>query len=208
VLKALALTGAAVLMLSGCTQKSTSSSDDPVVSAPASSTVAPSSPEATSDPAGSTSASASTSPPSSSVPPPTKTTPAPTPKPTIERGGCPTSALTVRALRGSGAAGHQFAFLQFTNNSTTACTLTGYPGVQLLLGGKPLGQPAQRSGKPISTVTIAPGTSVSAGIVDDSSCNAAESDSVQVFPPNRTDRLVLKLAIRGCALQVDPVAAS
>jgi len=57
-------------------------------------------------------------------------------------------------------------------------------------------------------VRIAPGTSVSASLVDDSSCNASVSDSVQVIPPNRTDRIVLKLALRGCRLTVDQVAPS
>ncbi|HEX2902736.1 MAG TPA: DUF4232 domain-containing protein [Jatrophihabitans sp.] len=114
----------------------------------------------------------------------------------------------MRAIRGSGAAGHQFAFIQFTNNSTSSCSLTGYPGIQLLSHGQPLGVPATRSGKPIATVTLAPGTSASAGITVDSACNAPISDSVQVIPPNRTDKLVLPLALRGCAAQVDPVAAS
>jgi hypothetical protein len=98
--------------------------------------------------------------------------------------------------------------VQFTNASSTTCSLTGYPGIQLLLGGKPLGRPAVRSGQPIRTVRIAPGTSVSANLVDDSSCNAAISDSVQVIPPNRTDRIVVKLALRGCQLTVDPVSPS
>ena len=197
----LAVAGAAVLLLAGCEQKSQAGSG-----APAS--------QSTDSVASSSSASASSqtvtrSPIPFSPPPPTTITPArPSTSPTIEAGGCPTSALTIRALRGSGAAGHQFAFVQFTNASATSCSLTGYPGIQLLLAGKPLGQPAMRSGKPIRTVRIPPGASVSANLVTDSSCNASISDSVQVIPPNRTDRIVLKLALRGCPLTVDPVAAS
>jgi hypothetical protein len=202
VLTRLAATGAAVLLLAGCTQKpqagSTVRTSSPT-SSPAGSTEPPSSPAVSSV----------SNPTPSSPPTPSSSAPVkPSPSASIEPGGCPTSALTIRALRGSGAAGHEFAFLQFTNVSSTACSLTGYPGVLLLLGGKPLGRPAVRTGKPIRTERIAPGTSVSASLVDDSSCNAAISDSVQVIPPNRTDKIVLKLALRGCTLHVDPVAPS
>jgi hypothetical protein len=202
VLTRLAAAGAAVLLLAGCTQKPQAASTVPVSSP-------------TSPPAGSTEPPSSLAVSSISNPipfsPPTLSSSAPvkpSPSASIEPGGCPTSALTIRALRGSGAAGHEFAFLQFTNVSSTACSLTGYPGVLLMRGGKPLGQPAVRTGKPVRTERIAPGTSVSANIVDDSSCNAAISDSVQVIPPNRTERIVLKLALRGCLLHVDPVAPS
>ena len=199
--------GIAVLALAACTQKSATGSDTPVTtSAPMTSPVESSTPPMTTTPPPT-----STAPPTSSTPvstPPTSTRPSASPTATLEKGGCPTSALTVRAIRGSGAAGHQFAFLQFTNNSASTCSLTGYPGVQLLLGGQPLGAPATRSGQPISTVQIAPGTSATANITVDSACNASISDSVQVIPPNRTDKLVLKLALRGCAAVVDPVAAS
>ncbi|MFL6161300.1 MAG: DUF4232 domain-containing protein [Jatrophihabitantaceae bacterium] len=201
VLTRLAVAGAAVLLLAGCTQKSQAGSGAPA-SLPSSTAV--SSAPATSAPPTSISNPISFSPPSSSASP----RPTSSPSNVIEPGGCPTSALTIRALRGSGAAEHQFAFLQFTNSTGTSCSLTGYPGVQLLLAGKPLGQPAVRSGKPISRVQIAPGSSVSAGLIDDSSCNAPISDSVQVIPPNRTDKIVLKLALRGCLVHVDPVAAS
>jgi Protein of unknown function (DUF4232) len=207
VLTRLAATATAVLLLAGCTQKSQAGSSAPVstpttsVSSGPTTTVASASPPATS-----ISNPIPFSPPTPSSTAPIK--PSPSPTSSIEAGGCPTSALTIRALRGSGAAGHEFAFLQFTNTASTPCSLTGYPGVQLLLGGKPLGQPAVRTGKPVRTVRIAPGTSVSASLVDDSSCNASVSDSVQVYPPNRTERIVLKLALRGCLLHVDPVAPS
>jgi len=204
----LAVSAVAVLVLAGCAQKSQAGSGTPV-STPTTSTSA--TPTGTTSVATSAPVSSISNPIPFSPPPPTTITPArPSSKPTpsVEAGGCPTSALTIRALRGSGAAGHQFAFLQFTNTTSTPCSLTGYPGVQLLLGGRPLGQPAVRSGQPVRTVRIAPGTSVSASLVDDSSCNASVSDSVQVIPPNRTDRIVLKLALRGCRLTVDPVAPS
>lgn len=195
----LAVAGTLVLLLAGCVQKSQAGSTAPVGSSTGSGTPS----------ASASSSTVTRSPIPFSPPPPTTITPArPSASATVEAGGCPTSALTIRALRGSGAAGHQFAFVQFTNASASTCSLTGYPGIQLLLAGKPLGQPAVRSGKPIRTVPIPPGSSVSANLVTDSSCNASISDSVQVIPPNRTDRIVLKLALRGCPLTVDPVAPS
>lgn len=123
-------------------------------------------------------------------------------------GGCPTAVLKIEALRGSGAAGHQYAFLQFTNSSKKTCSLTGYPGVQLVRAGKPMGQPAVRSGKPIHRVQMAPGHSVTAQLVDASTCEADKSDSVAIYPPNRTERVVVPLSLRGCALTIDPVIAS
>jgi Protein of unknown function (DUF4232) len=116
--------------------------------------------------------------------------------------------LKIEALRASGAAGHQYAFLQFTNTSTKTCSLTGYPGVQLVKAGKPMGQPAVRSGKPISKVQLKPGHSVTAQLVDASTCEADKSDSVAIYPPNRTERVVVPLPLRGCALSIDPVVAS
>lgn len=199
----LAAAGVAMLMLAGCTQQPQAGPDAPSTSVlPSNSTGTTGTvPSSISDPI-------PFSPPAPSSSAPVKPGPSPSASASIEPGGCPTSALNIRALRGSGAAGQQFAFIQFTNVSASPCSLTGYPGVQLLLGGKPLGQPAMRSGKPVRTERIAPGTSVSAGLVDDSSCNAAASDSVQVIPPNRTEKIVLKLGLRGCLLHVDPVAPS
>jgi hypothetical protein len=71
-----------------------------------------------------------------------------------------------------------------------------------------MGQPAVRSGKPISRVQIAPGHSVTAQLVDASTCEADKSDSVAIYPPNRTERVVVPLSVRGCALTIDPVIAS
>jgi hypothetical protein len=113
----------------------------------------------------------------------------------------------VQALRGSGAAGHQYAFLQFTNKSAKTCSLTGFPGVELIKAGAPLGKPATRSDKAVATVRLAPGTSATARLVDASTCQAEKSDAVQVIPPNLTDKVLLPLSLRGCALTIDPVVA-
>lgn len=208
------LLGAVLVLATGCQQ----AKDDVAAPAPATSSESATAP-ASSEPASTPPASSTTSRPSSSAPhtPTTPTTrppassPAGTPTATrpasIEPGGCPTSALTIAALRASGAAGHQYAFLQFTNRSATTCSLTGYPGVQLVRAGAPFGKPAGRSGLPIATVRIAPGKAVTARLVDASTCNADNSDSVAIYPPNRTERVVVHLSLRGCPLTVDPVVA-
>jgi hypothetical protein len=193
-----------VLGLAGCSQAPRSSADRPVVSS-SSSPVTINSVTSSSVPSSTAAASSPAAPSSSAVP----TTPASSkPSQPDGPGGCASSVLQVRALRGSGAAGHQFAFLRFTNISASSCSLTGFPGVQLLHAGTPLGVPAQRTNTPIHRVQIAPGDSVTAQLVDDSTCNAAISDTVQVFPPNRTEKFVVPLALRGCSLHIDPVISS
>ncbi|HST47193.1 DUF4232 domain-containing protein [Jatrophihabitans sp.] len=202
---------AAVLVLAtACGQ-----ADQQQAAAPAASTPAGSQP-VSADPAGSEPASSSPAG-IASRPTRTPTTPSPRPAPStptgspvagpIEAGGCPTAALAIEALRASGAAGHQYAFLQFTNRSAKTCSLTGYPGVQLVRAGAPLGQPATRSGKPARTLQLAPGKSVTAELVVASTCQADKSDSVAIYPPNRTERLVVPLSVRGCPMSIDPVVA-
>jgi hypothetical protein len=43
-------------------------------------------------------------------------------------------------------------------------------------------------------------------LTNDSTCNADNSDSVQVIVPDRTEKVVLPLRMRGCPLTIDPVA--
>jgi Protein of unknown function (DUF4232) len=207
------LLSATIALTAACGTSAKSSSAPVTSAAPASSTAAsstspaspsvsvPQSPSASSSRPTAASSSAPTKPPSTSATP-SQSSPATTAE------GCQASALKVEALRGSGAAGHQYAFLQFTNTSATACSLTGFPGVQLRVAGAALGKPATRSDKVVATVKLAPGTSAIARLVDASTCQAAKSDSVQVFPPNLPEKFLVPLSIRGCALTIDPVVAS
>jgi hypothetical protein len=186
----------AIAVLAGCTQApppGTGTSTGPATSTAASTPGPSDSPTAPSS-------SASTAPSTSAKP----TSPVPTEGP----GGCATSALAITVERGSGAAGHQFAYLQFKNSSQQTCALTGFPGVVLLKGSAQLGVPATRSWKPVSRVSLLPGAGATALLSNDSTCNADNSDSVQIIPPNRTEKIVLPLRLRGCALTIDPVAAS
>jgi hypothetical protein len=103
--------------------------------------------------------------------------------------------------------GHQFAELRFTNKSATVCAITGFPGIQLLKAGHVLGQAAIRYTKPAATINLRPGSVATTRLTDISTCNADLSDSVQIIVPNRRERTVLPLRLRGCTLYIDPVAA-
>lgn len=119
---------------------------------------------------------------------------------------CPFSSLRLTALRGSGYQGHEFAQIVFTNKGTGTCTMYGYPGVSLRAGNALLGQPAARdTSTPPGTVTLRPGDSATADITDFSTCNAARSDTVRVYPPDSTQYVDLPLNLRGCTLSVRPV---
>jgi len=144
----------------------------------------------------------------SAAPSKTATTTVP-PKPTpIGPAACTSTQLKVRALRGSAAAGQEFALITFTNTSSAVCTMFGFPGVSLRLNNALLGRPAERSGKAPSTVTIEPGAQAEASLTDFSSCQAPVSDTVRVYPPNQRAFVDRPLALRGCRVVVDPVAHS
>jgi hypothetical protein len=192
---------AAVLALglavtAGCTKASNPNTTPSTTAAAATSATTDAASPTLSD----SSASSSTS--VSSSPIATKTTkPAGTP-------ACKTAALTVTVQRGSGAAGQQFASLRFKNKSSSSCSLTGFPGVVLLKGGAQLAKPATRSSKPNIEVVLSPQAIASAQLTNDSTCNAENSDSVQVIVPGQTEKVVLPLSFRGCnGMFVDPVVS-
>ncbi len=150
-----------------------------------------------------------TAPPSSSSPPAPPSTPPSSATSTPTNPGpptCTTANLKITVLRGSGAAGHQFAELDFTNAGPATCSLLGFPGVSLRAGGVQLGAPAQRSNKPVVLVALAPGKKASTTLTDNSTCNAPNSDTVRIYPPNQTVAVDIPLSLRGCSLTIDPVA--
>ena len=187
----------------GCTRAKPPHSNADTVTAPASSdsgsdSSGVASSPTTSDPTPSTpAASTSTTTPASA---PSSATPTYQGPP-----GCATSALRIVVQRGSGIAGHQFANVSFTNLSAKDCSLVGYPGAVLLKSGAYLGSPAARSGDSVTPVVLKPGATGSAKLENDSTCNADVSDSVQIIVPNRTEKTVRPLQMRGCPLTIYPV---
>jgi hypothetical protein len=152
------------------------------------------------------SSAASTPAPSSSTAKPKTTTP---PKPLAPRlPACTGSQLRVAALRGSAAAGEEFALLTFTNTSQSTCTMFGFPGVSLRLNDKLVGRPAGRTSKVPTTVTLKPGARAHANVTDFSSCQAPVSETVRIYPPNLRTFVDRPLALRVCHVVVDPVTHS
>jgi hypothetical protein len=111
----------------------------------------------------------------------------------------------VSAQRGGALPGEELALLEFTNRSSSPCSITGFPGVELFAHDHVLGKPATRSGMAVRTLTVAPGAHVTAVLHDDTRCNAGLSDTIGVYVPNQTAQERVPLELRGCTLTIDPV---
>jgi hypothetical protein len=111
----------------------------------------------------------------------------------------------VTATREGALPGEELAQLRFTNRSGRTCTLTGFPGVELLASGHVIGKPAVRSAQGPAALTLPPNGAVTAELHDATQCSAPMSENVAVYPPNQTVQLRVALQLRGCALTIDPV---
>ncbi|MCP9207615.1 DUF4232 domain-containing protein [Streptomyces cucumeris] len=103
---------------------------------------------------------------------------------------CSTERLKLTVGRKDVGAGNVYLPLVLTNASTSACTLTGFPGVSLLdADGALIGEPAARRGASHSTIPLPPGGSASAllhtlneGVTDTPCWKSATS--IRVYPPD------------------------
>ncbi len=134
---------------------------------------------------------------------------------------CTTPKLVVWLdTRGGGAAGSIYYHLQFTNLSSRACTLFGYPGVSAInLSGHQLGRAASRNATHVPrTVTLAAGSTATAILqIGDASnfpasiCRQTTAAGLRVFPPNQTTSKTVPFPFRACSrtgpiyLTVEPV---
>jgi len=175
----------------GCASSSSSTTTAPSSGAgTASSSLAPAAP-------GSTPAAA----PSPTLTPPSAAAPA-----------CPTSTLTVKLGLSQGYAGGVYQVISFTNASSAACTLYGYPGVSLVTGPPytQVGLAAERDASaPVKLVTLAQGMTANAvlQIVDArnypaGTCGPVQATSLRVYPPNQTVPVSLADTSYGCAKPV------
>ena len=140
---------------------------------------------------------------------PTPTAAGSTSKPPSGPPACDTSALTVKLGQGNGAAGSTYVPIVFTNTSSSACSLFGYPGVSFVTapGGAQVGSAAARSStQPAANVSLAPGAVAHATlqIVDAenfplAACKITSVKTLKVFPPNNTVALYVTLATKTCA---------
>ena len=128
--------------------------------------------------------------------------------------GCSSSALTARVdvAQGGAAAGSVYVPIDFTNTSSSDCTMDGYPGVSFVrspAGGR-LGNPASRN--PAATpamVTLAPGgvahailQVAQAGDFSQSACTPVTAHWLKIFPPNQATAIYAHYDVRACAARL------
>jgi hypothetical protein len=122
-----------------------------------------------------------------------------TPKP-AGPGQCSTSDLKLTIGRGDGAAGTVFYPVEFTNISSSACTMYGYPGVAFVTrpGGAVIGAPAGRDAAERDLITLAPGVTAHARLaVSDvllsDQCHQHQVPVywLQVYPPGQYTALTV-----------------
>jgi hypothetical protein len=120
---------------------------------------------------------------------------------------CRANDLRVTVTRGSSGTGHTWYTIRFTNLSSSACTLYGYPGVSAIkhLGGQRIGKAAARDHQVHSgRVTIAPGGKAHAYLTVihtdrlPASCNPATGHWLRVYAPGQTAPQVAHRAVSVC----------
>lgn len=166
--------------------------------------------------AGDTAGGAPTEPTGSGAPgstaPPAATPKAPPPRAATAR--CTVTGLRMTLGRGDPGAGNIYYPIDFTNTTSRACTLDGFPGVSLLRGdGTVIGRPAVRRGAGAATVRLAPGQTVEADLhtlnegVKSGGCWRAPT-LIMVYPPGSTDSMTLATSnpvVCGGTFDVGPV---
>jgi hypothetical protein len=164
-------------------------------------------------PAASPSTSATTTPATSPSAAATQaSSPAATPNPSSAGvAACATSALHVAVPSGSGnaAAGSSYYPIQFSNTSSSPCTLYGYPGVSFVgaVGGSQIGAPAARnSALAAKLISLSPGQTVHATlqVVDamnypSGGCGLVTAHWLKIYPPNQTAPLYVSFTAQTCS---------
>jgi len=121
---------------------------------------------------------------------------------------CATSGLVIWLdTQGSGAAGHFYYRLEFTNLSGHTCTLLGYPRVAAVnLRGHRLGSGSGRYVSRMSLVTLANWATATVvleiGDVSNfaaSACRPVTAAGLRVFPPKRNASKVVPFPFRACS---------
>jgi hypothetical protein len=160
----------------------------------------------------STSASATTPATSPSAAATQASSPAPAPGPSSAGvAACATSALHVAVPSGSGnaAAGSSYYPIQFSNTSSSPCTLYGYPGVSFVgaVGGSQIGAAATRnSALAARLISLSPGQTVHATlqVVDamnypSGGCGLVTAHWLKIYPPNQTAPLYVSFTAQTCS---------
>lgn len=108
---------------------------------------------------------------------------------------CTHGQLSFHLGRSNGAAGHVIWPLVFTNTSSRACTLRGYPGVSSVAGddGHQVGPAAKRDPHAVHTVTMRAGgkatamfSHVNPDVVAGGRCGKTSTRGYRVYAPGQT----------------------
>jgi len=122
---------------------------------------------------------------------------------------CATSALHIDLGQGNGAAGSTYVPIHFTNTSTAACTMYGFPGVSFVtaVGGSQIGASAgEDTATARRTITLAPGgkaTAVLQVVVAQNfpaaKCKPVTAHWLKVYPPGQKAALYVKFTSATCS---------
>jgi hypothetical protein len=127
---------------------------------------------------------------------------------------CATAILKGSLGSGGAAAGTAYYAIQFTNTSSSDCTLYGYPGVSFVTAsGSQVGTPATESPVyPRQLITLAPGATAHAelGIATAqnypaATCSPVSVSTIKVFPPGQTSALLVAVSATACANTSVPI---
>jgi len=145
------------------------------------------------------------------APTPTPTpTESPTPTPTTPpvSGSCTTDTSTAELGEAEGAAGSTIVPIVFTNTSTEACTLEGFPTVEFVGDGNGTQIGATATEDDTTTpalVTVEPGASaVSTLTITDAAnaddCEPTDVDGFRIIPPGSGDAFFIEITdYQACA---------
>jgi hypothetical protein len=136
------------------------------------------------------------------------------------RAACGDGALDVSAPGGpNSATGHSAVVLVFRNRQATACSVTGYPGVDALAASGAVLAHASRTlsgfaggARAVTTVAVGPGQSASATLEwmlfnPATGGDCATSVSIAVTPANTRRSVNLPVHVTTCELQIHPTVA-
>jgi Protein of unknown function (DUF4232) len=162
---------------------------------------------------GSTSPSA----PASATPPATSPSPSAAPaSATAAAGvaGCAPSALKAKVdtAQSGAAAGSVYVPVNFTNISSSSCTMFGYPGVSAVStpSGAQLGRAATRNTAAAATlVTLVPGgvahatiQVADAGNYSPSQCSPVTAHYLRIYPPNQFSAIYARYNVQVCSARL------
>ncbi|MFE2375260.1 DUF4232 domain-containing protein [Streptomyces sp. NPDC059398] len=100
------------------------------------------------------------------------------------------------------------ASVAFTNTGKATCTLSGFPGVDLIRDqGSPSTWSLERSSKPVTTISLAPGEttdfSITLGATTEKGAGAFVPSLVRITPPDERTQFSLKWPFGGAVTKQD-----